>query len=188
MDPRKCQTSTASPAEPGELPGWLDYAITGVDGSTKMLEMAAGKFPDHRLIHADITKIPESLNSFDAGICFHVLMHLDHKTISQFLASSSTVIRPGGRLIVDLLSAPRRKHSNRKHVGWHGNTSFDIREFTKLAQPYWKLSQWRGIVLIPIHRIPYFLRPFLSELDALLCKSFLARYASYYVIELERIQ
>jgi hypothetical protein len=24
MDPRKCQTATASPAEPGELPIWLD--------------------------------------------------------------------------------------------------------------------------------------------------------------------
>jgi len=26
MDPRTCQTMTASPAEPGELPGWFSQA------------------------------------------------------------------------------------------------------------------------------------------------------------------
>jgi hypothetical protein len=30
MDPRKCQTATASPAEPGELPIWLEDALIPV--------------------------------------------------------------------------------------------------------------------------------------------------------------
>jgi ubiquinone/menaquinone biosynthesis C-methylase UbiE len=167
---------------------FLDFAMTGVDASPNMLQVAAEKFPDRSLVQANLTEIPNSLNGFKIGICFHVLMHLDHTEIGRFLSCAFNTISPGGKLILDLLSAPRRQLIRHTNQGWHGNTAFSIKEFNLLCQPYWKITQWRGIILIPIHRIPSFLRPFFVKVDSLLCQTFLARFASYYLLELERLK
>jgi hypothetical protein len=50
----------------------------------------------------------------------------------------------------------------------------------------WRLKRWRGIVALPIHRVPSRFRGWLGGLDALVGRSPLARWSSYYVCELER--
>ena len=165
----------------------LDFAGTGVDGSVRMLQVAAQKFDDRRLIPADLTQIPLANAQMQAGLCFHVLMHLPPETIRAFLAEAGRIVRPGGRLIVDIPSAPRRALSRRSASGWHGDTAASIETFRAWAQPQWAVRRWRGILLFPIHRIPAPLRPWLTGLDAWLGRSWLARFASYYVIELTRL-
>jgi ubiquinone/menaquinone biosynthesis C-methylase UbiE len=164
---------------------FLDYAMTGMDASGNMLEIAASKYPDRSLVEADISCIPSDITGFDAAICFHVMMHLEYSKIQLFFCNASAVIRPGGKLIVDFLSAPRRNLLKRGMAGWHGNTEFTISEIAAIVQQHWKVTRWRGILMIPIHRLPSFFRPFLLKVDMALCSSMLAPYASYYIVEFE---
>lgn len=164
---------------------FLEFADTGVDGSPNMLEVAAGIYPKHRLVHADLMSLPDTLTDYEAGICFHVTMHLDIEQIRQLFAQAVKVIRPGGRLIIDFLAAPRRRHASRQKLGWHGNTALSIQDVIKIAAPHWKIKAYKGILMLPIHRFPNWIRPSLTKLDALLCRSPLFPWSSYYVIELE---
>ncbi len=166
----------------------LEYAMTGLDGSEKMLEIAAKKFPDRTFFQADISRIPPDVSGFEAGLCFHVFMHMERRQIQDFLAHASKVILPGGRLIVDFMSAKRRRILNHKKSGWHGNTDFTISDISELIKPHWAISRWRGIVLIPIHRLPPLLRPLLLKIDGVLCKTILSHYASYYIVELRKMK
>lgn len=165
----------------------LDYAHTGLDGSAGMLQVAAEKFPDRRLIHTDLTHLPLADGEMEHGICFHVAMHLDQPTLLAFLQEAARVIRPGGSLIFDIPSAPRRALSRRPRSGWHGDTDASIAQIKQWAEPQWSVRRWRGILLFPIHRIPAPLRPLFRGLDAGIGCTALARYASYYVIELQRL-
>lgn len=165
----------------------LEYAMTGVDGSHKMLQIAAKKFPDRTLIQANLTNIPLPTNFINSAICFHVLMHLDIKTIQAFFENTAHILPKGGRLIIDIPSKPRRNIGRRALSGWHGDTSASIQEVESWIEPHWKITRWRGILFFPIHRIPQRLRPLLTTIDAWLGKTWLAKYSSYYVFELERL-
>jgi SAM-dependent methyltransferase len=165
----------------------LNYALTGVDGSKNMLDIALLKYPHHTLIEANITDKLNYDKSFDYGMCFHVLMHLEKSAIRSFFINISKNINPKGRLIVDVLSAPRRDLLKNKKLGWHANTCFSISDVEELIKDHWKINRWEGIIMLPIHKIPPFIRKILFGIDKILCKSLLARYASYYIIELEKI-
>lgn len=167
---------------------FLDFSMTGVDGSAEMLQVAAAKFPDRRLIQANLTEIPLPDNSAQAGLCFHVLMHFDFTSINSFLKNASRIISPGGKLILDIPSAPRRSLFKRVPADWHGNTASTIKKIQQWDEKHWKIRRWRGIVFFPIHRFPPVVRPFFMKIDAWLGRTFLARYSSYYVIELERLK
>lgn len=164
----------------------LNYAMTGIDGSVEMLAVASQKYPDRQLIQADLTTIAELEMKCTAGLCFHVMMHLQPSDIQGFLKRAATLIRPGGSLIVDFMSAPRRRLLGKHKQGWHGNTALNLIEIAQLAEPNWKIKQWRGLLMLPIHRLPSFMRPAVAWLDRLLCRTWLAPYASYYVVQLER--
>lgn len=165
----------------------LDFAGTGVDGSVRMLQVAAQKHAGCRLIPAEITQVPLGGGVMQAGICLHVLMHLPEETIRAFLTEAARIVRPAGRLIVDIPSAPRRALSRRQQSGWHGDTAVDPATFGHWAQQAdWKVRRIRGILMLPVHRIPSCVRPWLMRIDAWLGCTPLMRYASYYVIELER--
>ncbi len=166
----------------------LDYALTGIDGSKNMLDIALSKYPHHTLIEANIIDTLDYVKSFDYAICFHVLMHLEKSSIRSFFVNVSKNINPKGKIIVDVLSAPRRDLLKKKKAGWHANTCLSLLDVEELIKDHWKINRWEGIVLLPIHKIPPFIRKICFTLDKLLCKSFLARYASYYIIELEKIK
>lgn len=165
----------------------LEYAMTGVDGSRKMLQIAAKKFPDRTLIQANLTNIPLPNNFINSAICFQVLMHLDIKTIQAFFESTAHIIPKRGRLIIDIPSKPRRSMGRRSLSGWHGDTSASIKDVESWIEPHWKIMRWRGILFFPIHRIPQRLRPLFINMDAWLGETWLAKYSSYYVLELVRL-
>lgn len=165
----------------------LDFAMLGVDGSARMLGHAAQKFPDRQLIHADLKSIPLKSNGVTTALCFHVLMHLDVASVQSFFRDAARVVRQGGVLIVDIPSAPRRDLGKRRPSGWHGDTAATLADIRRWAGAEWQVRGWRGLLFFPIHRLPPRLRPMLRHLDAWIGRTWLARYSSYYVIQLERV-
>ncbi|HEU4560581.1 MAG TPA: class I SAM-dependent methyltransferase [Longimicrobium sp.] len=165
---------------------FLDFAGTGVDLSPAMLEEARGKWPGRRLVQADAADTGLLSGGFDAAICFHLLMHLDESTCRAVLAEAARLVRPGGSLIFDIPSRPRRCLTKRPPSGWHGDTSASIDDVRRWAGGAWRLERWRGIVTLPIHRVPSRWRAPLVGVDALVGRTPLGRWSSYYVVEMER--
>jgi len=164
----------------------LDFAMTGVDLSPAMLARAREKWPDRRLVQADAAHTGLPAASFDAATCFHLLMHLDAAACAAILGEAARLVRPGGNLIVDVPSAPRRRLSRRPASGWHGDNAASLADVRGWAGDAWRLKRRRGIVSLPIHRVPPGWRTAFGGLDALVGRTPLARWSSYYVCELER--
>jgi ubiquinone/menaquinone biosynthesis C-methylase UbiE len=164
----------------------LDFAHTGVDASAAMLAQAARKHPGAHLVQADLRATGLPAQHYRAALCFHVLMHLSPADITALLHEAARVLQPGARLVVDIPSAPRRAWGRRPAQGWHGGTSATLAQLQTWAGPQWRLRQWRGLLWLPIHRLPHALRPWVRPLDSLLNASPLARWASYYACVLER--
>lgn len=167
----------------------LDFAMTGVDASQEMLRVAARKYSSRRLIHATLPQVDSAVEDrFQAGICFHVFMHLDEKAIAASLQSIAQVVKGGGRLILDIPSRHRRSLSRRRpdESGWHGNTAATASDIEAWAGPQWRIVRRRGVLFFPIHRLPSFARPFFRELDDWIGRTPLGRFSSYHVYELER--
>jgi SAM-dependent methyltransferase len=165
----------------------LDFAGTGVDVSPAMLAQAREKWPDRRLIRADAAHTGLPSAGFGAATCFHLLMHLDETACAAVLAEAARLVKPGGSLVFDVPSAPRRRLSRRPASGWHGDTSASLADVRRWAGGAWRLRRWRGIVFFPIHRVPPRWRRGFAGLDSLAGRTPLARWASYYVCELERV-
>ena len=167
----------------------LDFAMTGLDPSASMLRVAARKYPDRTLIHAGLPAVNLSGGrQYRAATCFHVFMHLEPSVIAQSLAALARIVSAGGVLIFDIASCHRRAFKRRlpSTTGWHGNTSASFSDVVKWAEPDWRVVRRRGVLSLPIHRLPVFVRPCMSGLDALIGRTPLARYASYHVYQLER--
>ena len=62
-----------------------------------------------------------------------------------------------------------------------------IEDVCRWAGSEWRLARWRGILFFPIHRVAPCLRRALGPVDALLGRTPVARWSSYYVCELERL-
>ncbi|WP_447636032.1 class I SAM-dependent DNA methyltransferase [Flavobacterium microcysteis] len=165
---------------------FLNYASHGIDISPKMIEIAKGKFPDKDINLGSVSEIPHPNAFFDILFSFHVLMHLDKATVTDFLTESHQKLKDNGRLIFDFPSQKRRRLFNYNSKGWHGSNALSIREIENLIKSDWKIKQYQGILFFPIHRFPSSLRPLLQKIDTLFCKTFLKEYSSYLVIELEK--
>jgi SAM-dependent methyltransferase len=165
----------------------LEFATTGVDSAAAMLAEAAKKHPRRRLIRADITSTAFAPRSYDAAICFHVLMHLDEPTIESVLREVTRVVKPSGRFVFDIPSRARQDLGRRRPSGWHGDTSASLADVRRWAGDEWRLVRWRGIVFFPIHRVAPRLRRPLGRWDALVSRTPAARWSSYYVCELKRL-
>lgn len=165
----------------------LDFAGTGVDLSPAMLARAREKWPARRLMLADAadTGLPD--REFGAAICFHLLMHLDATAIRAVFAEAARLVQPGGRFVFDIPSHPRRRWSRRPASGWHGDTAASLDDVRGWAGDAWRPRRWRGIVALPIHRLPRRLRGAMAGVDALAGRTPLGRWSQYYVIELERV-
>jgi hypothetical protein len=113
-------------------------------------------------------------------------MHLDKEITKSFLDETYTKLKPKGKLIFDFPSKKRRKIVNYKAKNWHAANQFSIKEIEEISGNKWKVTQYKGILFLPIHRIPKIIRPLFLSIDAFLCNSFLKEYASYLIIVLEK--
>ncbi len=178
----------------------LNFAQTGVDVSDAMLQEAARKFADRRLVRSQLPDLSElfeadpslpaarPVRQFQVATCFHVFMHLSPQVIAQSLQTLAALVRPGGSLIVDLPSLRRRslRRVRASSTPWHANTVATTALLQEWAGPEWKVIARRGILFLPIHRLPSRLRAACQPLDTLLCNSPLADWASYHVYQLQR--
>lgn len=161
----------------------LNFAGTGVDFSPEMCRIAQNKFPSKEVFCEDLQALHFPDNSFDVIICFHVFMHLDHKTSKQILKEFQRILKTGGRVILDIPSAKRRSLGGWKKVDWHGASQYHPDEFENLAPKALLLNRTSGLLFLPIHRIPPGVRSILTGLDSFMSNSFLKQYASYWAME-----
>lgn len=76
--------------------------VLGVDGSSKMIELAKSRYPDCSFAVCDITEsIPFEAESFDLIFCNQVLMDVDN--IEQVFSECFKVLKPGGTLYYSIV-------------------------------------------------------------------------------------
>ncbi len=165
----------------------LNYAMTGVDASAAMLDEAHKKHPGRELILASLDATGLLSGRYGAALCFHVFMHLNEAAIVSALQEAARILRPGGRMIFDIPSRPRRALLHRQTSGWHGDQAASLADVARWAGVQWRLVSWQGILFFPIHRLPAVLRRPLRRCDAWIGRTLLARWSSYYICELERL-
>jgi ubiquinone/menaquinone biosynthesis C-methylase UbiE len=146
-----------------------DLAVVACDASQESLKIAKRRRPPTCFVAADATQLPFKTQSIDAVFAFHLFMHLDRGSIRQILAEAARVLRDQGLFIADVASATRRR-AGRRLAGdskpWHGSTALSASEFKVLCAEFgFAPVRLTGLMLIPIHRVPDRLRPFLVRLD-----------------------
>jgi ubiquinone/menaquinone biosynthesis C-methylase UbiE len=166
---------------------FLPFATAGLDVSAKMIEVAKTKYPDKTFFQASATDIPIETGTYDAVFSLHLFMHLSQSKIQAIVNESYRIIRPNGVLIFDVPSALRRNLISYQADSWHGGTSFSLEEIRHLASGKWKIEALVGVMFLPIHRVPYKIRPLLLPVDNFLCNSVLKYLASYYLIKFVKI-
>jgi len=82
------------------------FAVTGIDASPELLEIARADNPDARFIHASIydTQIPdcEAVVALGEALTYHEGSGADH-LVGRFFRSVSSVLPVGGMLIFDVI-------------------------------------------------------------------------------------
>lgn len=164
----------------------LNFSTHGADISPAMIEQARKKFPDKSLVVASATELPFADNYFDHVTAFHLVMHLDKAQAAAVFAELLRVLKPGGRLIIDVPSAARRKLTAYRAKNWHGANSYTKGELIAVIGDQASNFRFEGVAFFPVHRLPARWRPFLRRVDNFFCRSFLKAYASYLVVSMQK--
>ncbi|MBX9852465.1 MAG: methyltransferase domain-containing protein [Cytophagaceae bacterium] len=165
---------------------FLQFANYGIDFSPEMLKIAKAKYPDKKLSQSDAESTPFESNFFEQAFSLHVFMHLSKEKVSGILDEAYRILKPKGIFIFDFPSKKRRDLMSFSPKGWHGANDYTIRQIAELTASKWKIKTYSGILLLPVHRLPKFLRKYFIKIDSILCKSFLREYASYLIVVLEK--
>jgi ubiquinone/menaquinone biosynthesis C-methylase UbiE len=75
------------------------HGVTGVDISSKQIELARRNVPNARLIQGDAASVEFPDTSFDAIVSFYVLEHLPREEHADVLGRFCRWLRPGGYLL-----------------------------------------------------------------------------------------
>lgn len=164
---------------------FMEYAGYGLDISSEMLKVAQEKFPSKSFFNGDADNTPFEALFFDDIFCLHACMHLPESKMLSILKEAHRILKKGGSLIVDFPSARRRKLLGFQQRDWHGASAYTIDQLQTIFAG-WSVQQYRGILFLPIHRIPRWMRKFLIIIDSWLCRSFLKSYASYTIVILKK--
>ena len=163
-----------------------NFATHGCDGSSASLTIAAQRHPRVLFRQADVSELPYDNGAFDAVFCFHVFMHLDPVVIRASMTEAARILRPGGVFIADIASSLRRGLLMRSTSGWHGGTSLRRRQFADIANGAGlQLTDCKGLILAPIHRLPSRLRSSIEGFDHFLAAG-VPELSSYMICKFER--
>lgn len=160
----------------------LNYSNYGVDASDKMIEISKQKFPEKTIYLSDASSTPFDNNSIDTIICFHFFMHLNDNKLNEILIECNRILKNNGRLIFDIPSKKRRILFNYFPNEWHGAYSLSINDINNFQK--FKINKIFGILFLPIHRFPRFIRKYLINIDLFIANSSIKEYSSYLVVEL----
>lgn len=164
---------------------FMSYCRTGVDISSEMINISKSNFPNKQFIEGDIFSLNIDSN-YDYAICFHLIMHLNSKSIYQILDQVYELLNPGGIFIFDVVSAERRSIKKSNEDVWHGGNAYYVSEITKHIEQRWKVKEISGILFLPIQRFPESIRSSFLKLDKWLNSTWLKKYSSYKVFVLEK--
>jgi SAM-dependent methyltransferase len=76
--------------------------VTGVDISTRQIELARAGVPEARFIQADMTALDLPSASFDAVVAFYSLTHVPRADLPALLRAIHGWLRPGGVLVATM--------------------------------------------------------------------------------------
>lgn len=145
------------------------FAQVASDASKPSLGIARARCPATRFVAADAARLPFAAKAFDAVFAFHLLMHLENDAVRSILAETARVLRPGGTLIADVVSATRRRLTGERKVKehhWHAATAFSAGGFKALCREAGlRPVRMTGLMFLPIHRLPDRAKPLFSGLD-----------------------
>jgi phosphatidylethanolamine/phosphatidyl-N-methylethanolamine N-methyltransferase len=77
---------------------YKQHQITGIDTSSKMLEIAQRRSPDAKLLQMDGQALLFADHTFDYIVLSHVIAVVDNP--EQLLAESYTVLKPNGKIFI----------------------------------------------------------------------------------------
>jgi SAM-dependent methyltransferase len=99
-----------APCGPGRIAGRLaarGCAVVGIDDSELMLDLARDAFPDVRFERVDLRELSYQAE-FDAVVnWFTSFGYFDPAINDALLAAFARALRPGGRLLIEMLNADR---------------------------------------------------------------------------------
>jgi len=163
-----------------------DFADVGLDASERSLAFARRRHPKVAFVCGDADALPFADGSLSVVLTFHFLMHLEREALARVFSEAARVLRPGGVLILDVVSARRRSLAGRSEAGWHGATALDSAGLSAFgACVGLQLTGLHGVAMAPLHRLPESWRMPLAGLDARLCR-IAPQAASFLVARFER--
>ncbi len=161
-----------------------NYATHALDASTEMMKHAQERHPNVDFRQASAAETGFDDETFDTIYSFHLMMHLEPSLIKSIIAEAHRILKPGGRLIFDIPSKKRRKLLHHKQESWHGGTDLTKDEVLEMSSELFDLGRTRGIMLMPVHKLPNGMRKSMRKLDFSLANGCLKQYSSYLVFEL----
>lgn len=164
----------------------LEFATHGLDASENMVRLARQKHPQKDIRCGLASHLSEFRIRFDAIFCLHLFMHLPRPEIERVLHASFEQLQPGGLLVFDVASANRRRLTGFRPNGWHAGTALSYREVVTMTEANWLLRATRGVLLLPIHRLPAFARQAFRPFDDLAGMTPLKHWSSYLFFCLQR--
>ncbi len=166
---------------------FMEHCHFGVDFSPKMLEQAEKKYPNKSFTLSDAAHTDFPDTSFDLVLSMHMFMHLDKEKSKEIFDEVYRLLRPGGRFIFDVPSLVRRElfkgHSGKS---WHGSNAYTMEEIKLTLGDDWDYIDHKGILFLPIHRLPSAIRPYFFGIDTFLCRNLTAEYSSYMLIIMQK--
>lgn len=110
------------------------FTVTGVDGSSGMLEIARSLHPDTEFIEADVRRLPVETASVDVVLSIEVFRYLPE--VRPALAEIARVLRPGGQVLATaapLLSLNAYPLVNRIALRSESTTLTRVRQYFALS-------------------------------------------------------
>lgn len=166
---------------------FMEYCQFGVDFSEEMLVQAIIKYPNKDFLLADAAETTFPDTSFDVVFSMHTFMHLSKEKSKEVFDEVYRILRPGGRFIFDVPSTIRRNLSKgHKNKSWHGSNAYTLAEIKETLGEDWDYIDHKGLLFLPIHRLPSAIRPYFFGLDTFLCRNLTADYASYMLVIMQK--
>lgn len=75
------------------------FAVTGVDISSRQIELARRNVPNATFLHADMTTLTFAAASFDAVCAFYAITHVPREQHRALLRLVASWLRPGGLFV-----------------------------------------------------------------------------------------
>jgi len=108
------------------------FRVTGVDASAAMISIAAGRFPEARLMVGDMRELALD-ETYDAAILWHSLFHLQHEDQRAMFATLARLLNPGGALMFTSGTEYGETWSDNGGAMLY-HASLDLREYRSLLE------------------------------------------------------